>query len=69
MTPELAALLAVSALRFKFGPQGWRIFTSRGHWFATTTTAPGYPVKLADGYYTLNADTPAELARKIRLGR
>lgn len=66
------ALLALSALRWKFGPQGWRVFISdSGRWWATTLARPvlgrvgAYSVSL-HAPDAVDADTPAELAAKLR---
>lgn len=62
--------LALSALRFKFAPYGWRVFASdTGRWWATTTSSSRSDYRgrwhtgLADA---VDADTPAELAAKLR---
>lgn len=61
--------LVLSALNWKYGPEGWRVFASdRGRLWATTTTA-----KRRDQYGmvwtglpdAVDADTPAELAAKL----
>ena len=62
--------MTLSALRWKYGPRGWRVFISdRGRWWATTTgrEAIDYkrgmiPVLVPDA---VDSATPAGLAAEL----
>lgn len=65
------AKLALSALNFKFEPQGWHVFaTSTGRLQATTTRRPvtDYKRGMIPAYApdAIDADSPRELAEKLR---
>lgn len=71
MSADLADRLALSMLRWKYGPLGWRVFRGdKGHWFASTTQAEvrDYNGRVWTGCPALVGwkDTPADLATELR---
>lgn len=68
---HLRAKLAISALNYKFGPEGYRVFASdQGRLWATTTARPAVdyrrgmkPVGVPDA---IDADSAPEMAAKLR---
>lgn len=68
---DLAASMALCALRQEYAPQGWRIFISdKGRWWATTTRRPvtgrtGRITVNGFGVDAVDANDPYRLAAKL----